>query len=260
MSHAERIERLRSLVRDLESVAVAFSGGVDSSVLLHVAHTELGDEAAGVIADSPSLPRRELAEARRVADGIGVRLHVVRTDELADERYLRNAGDRCYYCKAALFEVMEAWAREQGFAKLAFGEITDDFADDRPGKRAANEFGVVAPLSAAGLGKEDVRRYAEEVGLPVARKPASACLASRIPVGTRVSRERLERVERAEDGLHDLGLLQVRVRDHGARARLEVGRDEHERARADLPRIREALARLGFDEVELAIYRAPAER
>ncbi len=252
-------DRRRALLGELvklESLAVAFSGGVDSSALLHAAFSVLGDRAVGVIADSPSLPRKELEEAVRVAEAIGVRLEVVQTQELEDERYQRNAGDRCYFCKAALFETMEAWARSSGFGALAFGEITDDAFDDRPGARAAAEFGVVAPLSAAGFGKEDVRRYAREAGLEVSEKPASACLASRLPIGTRVTRERLARVERSEAALKELGLKQLRVRDHGARARVEVGTDEFEFASGLSGAIELQLASEGFTEFELAIYGA----
>lgn len=272
---ARRAQLLADLAR-LERVAVAFSGGVDSSVLLHAALQALGPAqwaltgdapphaawrgALGVIADSPSLPRSELAGARELARAIGAPLLVVATDELADARYQANAGDRCYFCKAALFRAMEPWARARGFAALALGEIVDDLADHRPGARAAREFGVLAPLSAAGLGKEDVRRYAREAGLAVAEKPASACLASRLPVGTRVTRERLARIEAGEELLRGFGLLQLRLRDHGSRARVEVGRESFERAQALAGELARALEPLGFEQFELALYRTPQER
>lgn len=252
--------RLATRLRELERVAVAFSGGVDSSVLLHAAFAELGAGAAGVIADSPSLPRSELAAAREVAHTIGARLVELATDELDDERYRSNRGDRCYFCKSALFQAMEPWARAQGFRALAFGEITDDLKDDRPGARAAREFGVVAPLSEAGFSKEDVRRYARGAGLAVADKPASACLASRLPVGTQVTRERLMRIEQSEEALHALGLSVLRVRDHGRLARVEVGRSELESATALSAEIERVLAQQGFETFELSVYLSPAER
>ncbi|MBK7645402.1 MAG: ATP-dependent sacrificial sulfur transferase LarE [Planctomycetes bacterium] len=258
--YAERRTRLLESLRALESLAVAYSGGVDSAVLLHAAHSVLGEQACGVIADSPSLPRRELREALELAGSIGARIEVIATQELEDERYRANAGDRCYFCKSALFSAMEPWARAQGFGALAFGEITDDFADVRPGARAAQEFGVVAPLSAAGFSKEDVRRYARDAGLVVADKPSSACLASRLPVGTRVTAERLGRIERAEEALKQLGLRQVRVRDRGESARVEVGRDELAFARAHEPSITTALAAEAFVRHELAAYLTAAER
>lgn len=259
-TYAERLQKLDFLLLELERVAVAFSGGVDSTVLLHAARRVLGDGAAGVIADSPSLPRRELAEAVAVAAQMGAELEVIATDEMNDERYRANRGDRCYFCKSALFAAMEPWARARGFKALLFGEIVDDLSDVRPGARAAAEFGVRAPLSAAGFTKDDVRRYARENGLVVADKPSSACLASRLPVGTSVSRERLARIERAEELLRAAGLVQLRVRDHGSRARVEVGAGEFEFARGIRERIERELSREGFVEVELAVYRTAAER
>ena len=260
MSYTENLDRLRARLAALERVAVAFSGGVDSSVLLHAAHSVLGDAAAGVIADSPSLPRRELAEARALAEQIGAHLVVLTTDELADELYQENRGDRCYFCKSALFRAMEPWAREQGFRALAFGEIVDDLSDHRPGAIAAREFGVVAPLSESGFTKDDVRRYAREHGLAVADKPASACLASRLPVGTPVTRERLARIEAAEESLRELGLRVLRVRDHGTRARVEVGREELEFAESIVGEIEARVRSAGFESLELATYLTQRER
>ena len=255
-------ERRRALLAGIarhDRIAVAFSGGVDSSVLLHAAHAALGDRALAVVADSPSLPRRELEEARQVAREIGAELVEVRTDELGDERYSRNDGQRCYFCKHALFDAMVLVARERGIPALAFGKIRDDALDDRPGERAAGELGVLAPLDDAAFSKIDVRRYAREAGISVADKPASACLASRIPRGTRVTADRLATVEAAEGELRELGLRQLRVRHRGELARVEVGADEWSRLTALESEVRARLAALGFREVELAVYRAPAE-
>ncbi len=259
-AYAARLAALDESLRGLDSVAIAFSGGVDSSVLLHAAHARLGARAVGVIADSPSLPRRELEDARAVAAQIGARLVVLGTHELDDERYRANAGDRCYFCKSALFDALEPWARENGFRAIAFGEIADDALDVRPGGRAARERHVVAPLAASGFTKDDVRHYAREHGLDVADKPASACLASRLPIGTRVTRERLARVERAEAALADLGFSVLRVRDHGDLARVEFGRDELARARVESARVEAAILAAGFARIEIGLYLSPADR
>ncbi len=254
---AERVERLRARLAALSDLAVAFSGGVDSSVLLHAATRALGARAVGILGDSASLPRRELAGALDFARSIGARASVIATDELASAGYRANQGERCYFCRHTLFTAMADWARVHGFGALAFGEITDDLRQVRPGRRAARELAVLAPLAEAGLSKEDVRRYAREHGLAVAEKPASACLASRLPIGTAVTPERLRRVERTEDALHDLGFRVVRVRDHGTRARLELGADELERGAALRPELERLVAGHGFSELELAAYARP---
>jgi uncharacterized protein len=258
--YRERELALLAALRELGDVAVAYSGGVDSSVLLCAAREALGERAVALIADSPSLARAELAEALEFARRLGIEPVVVPTDELDNPRYRANAGDRCYYCKSTLFRAMTDWARERGFAHLAFGEIADDLVDDRPGARAAREFRVHAPLSRAGFTKEDVRRFARERGLAVSEKPSSACLASRIPVGTAVTRERLARVEAAEAAVRALGFSQVRVRDRGEVAGFETSRDEFARAQELHAELERALAPLGFARVELAIYRTAAER
>ena len=250
----EKVLRLRADLRRLGRVAIAFSGGVDSSALLAVAHDELGQDALAVIADSASLPRRELAEALEIAAQIGADLHTVGTDEGQDPDYQANLGRRCYFCKAALFRAMEGVCADRQIPWMAFGEITDDFSDHRPGAQAAREFGVVAPLSAAGLGKADVRRLAADFGLQVSEKPASACLASRIPVGTVVTPERLSTVEKAEEAVRDMGFRVLRVRHHGHLARVEVGADERVRAQELCSEIEQCLRALGFEQVQFATY------
>ena len=252
-----RTNRLAEILASYDNLLIAFSGGVDSSVLLHAAYTALGDRAVALIADSPSLPRRELTLARNVAGLIGARLVEISTDEGEGEAYRANTGDRCFHCKHTLFAAMTEFAAVHAFSTLAFGEITDDQLDDRPGARAARQFKVVAPLVAAGFDKRLVRAYAGAHDLPVADKPASACLASRIPVGTRVTPTRLATVEAAEDDLHNLGLRQVRVRHHGELARVEVGADEFDFALAQATTIERSVLGHGFERVDLAVYRVP---
>ncbi len=221
----EKERDLRALVGGFGRVVVAFSGGIDSSVLLHVAVQELGPGALAALAGGPSLPQRDLDDAREVAARLGVPLHVVETSEFADDRYLRNDRDRCYWCRSALVEALRPLARERG-AVLVYGPVADDLDEDRPGMLAAAEGGFRAPLLECGLTKEDVRALARRGGLPIWDKPSSACLASRVPTGTRITPEILARIDRAETAVRALGFAVVRVRDHGECARLEVGPEE----------------------------------
>lgn len=259
-SYGARRRALIQRLGDLPSLAVAFSGGVDSSVLAHAAREALGEHAVAVIADSASLPRRELVAARRTAADMGIRLVELTTDEQSDPDYQANRGDRCYFCKAALFRALDQWRQEHGIASVALGEIADDALDVRPGRRAAQERGVLAPLAEVGFSKQDVRRYATEAGMSVADKPASACLASRIPVGTRVSGTVLAQVEAAEDALHDLGLNVVRVRHHGTHAQVELGAADLERAECNKEAFSVCLRGAGFMTHEVGAYLSPFER
>ena len=221
LAWTERLERLRGLLRDLGCVVVAYSGGVDSSLLLRVAHESLGERALGVIGRSDSYAARELDLARSQAASFGARLEVVTTGELADPDFRSNPADRCYHCKSELYRQLAEVARRCG-AVIVDGTILDDQADWRPGRRAAGEHGVRSPLAELGFSKSDVRAAAAHYSLPSAEKPASPCLASRIPYGTEITRENLLMVEKAEELLRSLGFRVLRVRHHGDTARIEV--------------------------------------
>lgn len=248
-----KLDRLRRVVASLDGAVVAFSGGTDSALVAAVAAEQLGPRALAVTAVSPSLPPGELAEARTLAERVGIRHRAVRTHETEREAYLANGADRCYHCKSELYEVLGRVARDEGLPTVASGANLDDLGDYRPGLRAAAERAVRHPLVEAGLSKRDVREAARELGLPVWDKPASACLSSRIPHGVRITVEELSRVGRAERALKALGLRQVRVRVHGEVARIEVEPD-------DLPRLADpgvrgravaALKELGYRYVAL---------
>src|SRR4051812_40661788 len=247
-------DRLLEVLRGLGSTAVAFSGGIDSTVVAKAAHLALGDRAVAVTADSPSVPRAELAEARRLAGQIGIRHRVIATEEFADPNYVRNDGSRCYFCKSELYSRMESLLPELGDPVICSGANLDDQGDYRPGLTAAAEHRVRHPLQEAGFTKADVRALARHWGLPTWDKPAAPCLSSRLAPGVEVTRERTARVEAAEAYLKTLGLRECRVRLHeGELARIEV-------PAAELPRLadavnREALAQyfrgLGFRYVTL---------
>lgn len=237
----------------LGSVVVAYSGGVDSAYLAYVAHQVLGRRMLAVIADSPSLARDQYADAIAFASEQQIAVRVVRTLESENPDYVRNDANRCYYCKDELFTGLERVQQELGFASVAFGMNTDDQSDFRPGQRAAELHGVVAPLLDAGLSKRDVRELARAAGLRLWNKPSSPCLASRVEYGRAVTPEILAVVEKAEEILQQFGFRQFRVRHHGDIARVELARDEMPQVmRGDIPeRLSAALKALGFKFVTL---------
>jgi len=223
MDLARKRRRVLDRFERCGSAVVALSGGVDSALLLALGLEALGRaNVLAVTGDSPSLPESELRDARRIAGALGVDHEVVSTRELDRADYRANRGDRCFHCRTELFGLLADLADRRGLRRVVYGAIADDLGDDRPGMRAAEQFGVIAPLLEAGLDKAEVRALAAEAGLEVSDKPAAACLSSRIPLGTEVTPERLAQVERAETALRDLGFGQFRVRHHGAVARLEL--------------------------------------
>jgi uncharacterized protein len=209
-----KLEQLRELIRSFGSCLVAYSGGVDSVFLARVTRDVLGDKSLAVIADSPSLPRRELAEALEIAGRFQIPVRVVQTEEFNNPEYLANPANRCYFCKHELFTELEPLAKAEGFAVIAYGENASDVGDFRPGAQAAREFQVRAPLKDVGLTKAEIRELSSQLGLPTADKPQMACLSSRIPYGEPVTPGKLRMIEAAEGVLRDLGFYDVRVRHH----------------------------------------------
>ncbi len=255
----EKYIKLRKIIAGYPNLLVAYSGGVDSAFLLKTAFEVLGNRVLGVIGISPSLAKRELNEAKSLAEKFNLPYITIETHELEDENYARNPEDRCYYCKKELFTELYDYAREHGFQYVADGTNQDDVGDYRPGRMAAQELKVVSPLQEAGLTKQDIRELSRFSGLPTWDKPALACLSSRFPTGIRVTQEALRQVEQAEDYLYSLGFKIIRVRHHKDLARIEVGPNEI--ARFVDPEVRkkvnEKFRELGYKFVtlDLAGYR-----
>jgi len=242
----EKLRALKAALGELDGALVAFSGGVDSTFVLAVAHEVLGERALALTAHSPSVPQAERSEARDLARRLGVRHLEVESREMDDPRYTANPVDRCYYCKSELYRLCGEVAGREGVAAILDGFNADDRRDHRPGHRAAAERAVRSPLAEAGLTKAEVRAWSAAYALPTWDKPQMACLASRLPYGTAVTVERLGQVERAEAALRALGLRTFRVRYHGDIGRIEVAADEMERAFARRAELARAVCAAGF--------------
>ena len=253
----KKLNQLKEYLKEQGSLAVAFSGGVDSTFLLKVAHDVLGDHCLAVTASSCSFPERELNEARDFCETNGIRHVVVRSEELEIEGFRHNPKNRCYLCKHELFEKIWQIARSEGLNAVAEGSNTDDNGDYRPGLAAVKELGVLSPLRQVGLSKAEIRELSRELGLPTWNKQSFACLSSRFVYGETISEERLHMVDRAEQLLLDRGFHQVRVRIHGKLARIEVEPEEFEKLLSLRKEITEAFKSYGFAYVtmDLSCYR-----
>jgi uncharacterized protein len=256
----EKLENLKGILRDMESVVIGYSGGVDSTFLASVGARVLGSRALAVAAVSETYPRWEREEAERFAQDLGLSFVFVSTGELDDPLFTANPPERCYFCKKELIAKLKTIAKERGIAAVAFGTNTDDLADFRPGQRAAKEEGVRSPLLEAGLSKSDIRGLSREMGIPTWNKPSFACLASRIPYGTRITREALRMIESAEELLRGMGIRQFRVRHHGDSARIEVLPEEMEKVLARRVEITEGFRGIGYTytSLDLSGYRMGA--
>ena len=238
--------RVESLIKGLDRVAVAYSGGIDSTLVLRLAHEQLGVDAMAVTAVSASLAQSDLKDAQEIAREIGVGHTLLESTETDDPRYLRNDPQRCYFCKTNVYETLISYAAREGYPWILDGTNADDVGDHRPGLRAAREHGVRSPLQEAGIGKEEIRVWARELGLSNWDRPANACLSSRIPYGSEVTPAKLAQVEAAEAALRALGFREFRVRHHDQVARIEVARDELQRAVAESGALTAAMKEAGF--------------
>jgi uncharacterized protein len=251
MQLADKVEQLNALLDELGSVVVAYSGGIDSTLLLKVAHDRLGERALAITAVSASLPAAERQEAEAIAREIGARHVLIESHETENPDYLANTPNRCYFCKQEVYADLVAYARNYGFAHVIDGTNLDDAGDHRPGRRAAREHSVRSPLKESGFTKDDIRSLARLLGLPNWDKPSAACLSSRIPYGTTITLEQLSQVERAEAALRALGLRQVRVRHHGPVARIEVEESDFPSVLAHRDELQETFKSLGFTFITL---------
>lgn len=256
MEELSKYTQLQGLIKNLKRLIIAFSGGIDSTLLLKVAHDVLGDGALAVTADSPSVPRNELKEAERLAKSTGARHLIIQTNEMLNRNYVQNPDNRCYFCKSELYAKIAEVARREKFQFIANGTNTDDLGDYRPGLQAAEEFKVVSPLKEAGLSKAEVRLLAKKLNLEIWDKPASPCLSSRIPYGSSVTTKKLAMIEAAENFLKSMCNKDLRVRHFGQKARIEASKKELLIIEHNFQEILAKFKSFGFEEIELAKFKS----
>ena len=249
----EKLEKLREILKDMNRVVVAYSGGVDSTFLLKVAHGVLGDNVLAVTATSSTYPKEELIKAKNFSQKIGAKYRIIKSEEMKNKHFSKNTPNRCYYCKKELFTKIKKIAATQKINYVLDGSNVDDVRDYRPGSKAIKELCVRSPLKEAGLTKKDIRELSHEMKLETWDKPALACLASRFPYGTRITKKRLKQVEMAETFLSKLGLNQIRVRHHNEIARIEVIKDDLDKILKHKEAIADYFKKLGFTYVTMDI-------
>lgn len=261
MTTQAKLEHLRHILHDLDAVVVAFSGGVDSTFLLTVAHQELGNRCVAASGLSETYAPEEMAEAREIATELGVRYELLQTMELTDPQYADNTHQRCFFCKHELYDKLTQFAQQNDLRHVIDGSNADDVDDFRPGLRAARDLGVRSPLQEAGLTKDEIRELSREMGLRTADKPAVACLSSRFAYGDAITQEKLKQVSTAESGIRALGFRGFRLRHHGRVARLEFLPDDLERAFAQREEVVSAARDAGYEYVTLDLegYRAGSQ-
>ena len=251
-----KYDLMKSNLSKLGNAIVAFSGGVDSTLVLKAAYEVLGNNAVAVTADSPSLPRNELEETKKIAMEIGAKHFIIQTDETRDENYLKNPGNRCYFCKTELYSQLRKFASENNFSNILNGTNKDDMKDFRPGLRAANEHNIISPLNDAGFTKEEIREAAKSLDLKAWDKPSSPCLSSRVPYGQQITMQKLRMVEESENFLKDFGIRELRVRHFGKSARIDVKNDDKKIVNDNFEKIKHKFHEIGFEEVLISDFKS----
>ncbi|MBI2653836.1 ATP-dependent sacrificial sulfur transferase LarE [Candidatus Woesearchaeota archaeon] len=249
---------LKKIIKKLDGAIVAFSGGVDSALMAKVAYDALGDKAIAVTADSPSLPRRELEETKRIAQKIGIKHIVISTEETKNENYLKNPSNRCYYCKSELYTELKEFSKKTGMKNILNGTNFDDLGDYRPGLRAADENRVISPLKDAKITKNEVRELAKYLGLEIWDKPSSPCLSSRVPYGHEITMKKLAMIEQAENFLKDFGMRELRVRHFGDTARIEVNEGDKLIVDKNFDKIEKRFSEIGFSNIIISNFKSGA--